>query len=322
MERPAIVCITPVRNEAWLLDRFLQSTSLWADYIVISDQKSTDGSREIMQKYPKVTVVDNNSTVLNETENRRNLISIARTTTDKQKLIIGLDADEILTPEVFQRQTWNNILNAEPGTVFQCQWANIMPDKKRYIKGYMFPIAFMDNGERYVEEKTFHSKRIPTPPNCQTVDIQNFSIMHLQWLDSVRNERKQRWYQCQELLNPSIAHDAISIYRTYHYHRILQKDRTYDIPSSWVAGYDQLGIDVFSVDNSHPFWYDDEVDKLFKQYGYNYFHKLDIWQEPFTQIDPRTLIDKIVHIWLRKSQPHYFTKARRIDDIIRKMLRY
>jgi len=28
---PTIICLTPVRNKAWILDRFLQATSLWAD---------------------------------------------------------------------------------------------------------------------------------------------------------------------------------------------------------------------------------------------------------------------------------------------------
>ena len=61
-----IICLTPVRNEAWILDKFLQCTSLWADYIILADQMSTDGSREIALKYPKVILVDNNSATFNE----------------------------------------------------------------------------------------------------------------------------------------------------------------------------------------------------------------------------------------------------------------
>jgi glycosyltransferase involved in cell wall biosynthesis len=48
--KPTIICLTPVKNEAWLLDRFLQATSLWADFIIIADQMSTDGSQEIAKK--------------------------------------------------------------------------------------------------------------------------------------------------------------------------------------------------------------------------------------------------------------------------------
>ena len=44
---PLMIVMTPVRNEAWVLPAFLESTSRWADYIIIADQMSTDGSREI-----------------------------------------------------------------------------------------------------------------------------------------------------------------------------------------------------------------------------------------------------------------------------------
>ena len=45
--RPLLVVLTPVRNEAWVLHAFLKATSLWADHIIIADQMSTDGSRDI-----------------------------------------------------------------------------------------------------------------------------------------------------------------------------------------------------------------------------------------------------------------------------------
>ena len=53
------IVMTPVRNEAWVLRAFLETTSLWADYIIIADQMSTDGSREIAKSYEKVILIDN-----------------------------------------------------------------------------------------------------------------------------------------------------------------------------------------------------------------------------------------------------------------------
>ncbi len=47
-DKPVLICLTPIRNEAWILERFLQCASLWADYIIIGDQNSDDGSREIV----------------------------------------------------------------------------------------------------------------------------------------------------------------------------------------------------------------------------------------------------------------------------------
>lgn len=64
--KPALVVVTPVRNEAWVLDAFLTCVSSWADYIVVADQHSTDGSREIAAKYEKVILVDNDAAEMNQ----------------------------------------------------------------------------------------------------------------------------------------------------------------------------------------------------------------------------------------------------------------
>ena len=65
-QTPKIVVITPVKNEAWILDRFLAVTSQFADCIIIADQNSTDESKDICKKYPKVIVIDNKSTKYDE----------------------------------------------------------------------------------------------------------------------------------------------------------------------------------------------------------------------------------------------------------------
>ena len=57
MNKPLQIVMTPVRNEAWILPAFLRATSLWADYIIIADQMSTDGSRELYQQFDKVIVI-------------------------------------------------------------------------------------------------------------------------------------------------------------------------------------------------------------------------------------------------------------------------
>src|SRR5689334_16635952 len=44
---PRVVVVTPVRNEAWILDRFLAVASRFAERIIVADQRSTDDSRAI-----------------------------------------------------------------------------------------------------------------------------------------------------------------------------------------------------------------------------------------------------------------------------------
>lgn len=49
--RPLHIVMTPTRNEAWVIRAFLESTTRWADYVIICDQFSTDGTREIVESY-------------------------------------------------------------------------------------------------------------------------------------------------------------------------------------------------------------------------------------------------------------------------------
>ena len=36
--RPKVICVTPVRNEAWIIEPFLRAAELWADHIILADQ--------------------------------------------------------------------------------------------------------------------------------------------------------------------------------------------------------------------------------------------------------------------------------------------
>ena len=106
MDKPLIICLTPVKNEAWILDKFIQCASLWADCIIIADQMSTDGSRDIALKYPKVRLIDNDSEAFNEPERQKLLVDAARQIhfNGQRRLLISLDADEFLTSN-FQETT-------------------------------------------------------------------------------------------------------------------------------------------------------------------------------------------------------------------------
>src|SRR5437667_3161139 len=95
-ERPTIICLTPVKNEAWILDRFLQCASLWADHIIVADQCSEDESREIVGRHPKVILIENPSPVYDEGARQKLLLEAARRIPGK-RLLIALDADEMLT---------------------------------------------------------------------------------------------------------------------------------------------------------------------------------------------------------------------------------
>lgn len=92
-----IVVLTPVRNEKWVLDCFLLAASQFADHIIILDQMSVDGSREIARRYEKVILIDNPSEDFNERERQEMLLREARKL-GENNVLIALDADEIPSP--------------------------------------------------------------------------------------------------------------------------------------------------------------------------------------------------------------------------------
>src|SRR5258706_14339916 len=96
-----VICLTPVKSEAWVLDMFLRCRSLWADHIIISDQQSEDESREIARRYPKVTLLENPTSEYSEVKRQQQLIAAARAIPcPGKRILIALDADEILTANV------------------------------------------------------------------------------------------------------------------------------------------------------------------------------------------------------------------------------
>ncbi len=303
-----IICLTPVKNESWILDKFIQSASLWADYIIIADQYSDDGSQEIAKKYEKVIFVENKSKEFNEPERQKLLISEARKIEGK-KLLIALDADEILSGNAWETEEWEEMLNAPEGTVFKFKWPFIYKDFKRYWSGEKatMPFAFMDDGTEHKGEK-IHSVRIPYPKNAKIKEINEFSIMHYQFTDWERMQSKHRWYQCYERINfPKKS--IISIYRMYHHMDLVDEKDMKEIPNEWFENYNDYGIGIRNVTKEKEYRWDKEVDEFIKKYGKSYFKNIDL-------IGNNTLVLK----YLRKTQKKSNTIfIRIIDKILRKI---
>jgi hypothetical protein len=338
MTKPKIICLTPVKNESWILDRFLKCTSLWADHIIICDQQSEDGSKDIALSYPKVTLLENSSEKFNEPTFRQMLIDTARKITGP-RLLICLDADEFLTSNFINSPEWNTLVNSSPGTLFRFQWVNIHPNMNSYWLGYKGGIfAFMDDGVSKYVTRSIHGPRLPEPMQSKAISLNDIKILHYSHTNSERARSKQRWYQCWEMLH-SQGFRPVSAYRKYHEEQKISQQEIYSIRREWLNYYEQEKIDMTSIIDqnfyAYPkwewslgkdygeitmndlYWWDREILNWMSKYGSNKFKRLDIWNDIDWQklahhlmphyetkmfIDPRTWIDKVVFAWLSSTQ--------------------
>ena len=327
-QRPLVVVMTPVRNEAWVLRAFLEATSLWADYIIIADQMSTDGSREIAKSFEKVILIDNKNPEFNEAERQSMLVAKAReVAAGRDTLLWGLDADEVLAANTFETEDWKHILKSKPGDVFWFKWAEICPNQKEYwlSPNTYYPWLFHDDGKEphgnYV--RNMHSMRIPYPiEEKQLYYVDDFRVLHLAYLNQHRVASKRRFYQ---FVDWEMNHrHSVTLSRSYA--QTKKDDQVLPLPESFLYRKDEYGFDLLClVDVGVAKCYmDDYIVERFPRHAMKDLRKLDIWDEVFLNTysleDPQRPIDKRIHSYLRKTALKKDEKVvQLIDKVIKKL---
>lgn len=317
-EKPIIICLTPVKNEAWILDKFLQCTSVWADHIIIADQNSTDGSKEIAQTYDKVILIENNNPEYNEPQRQTLLINEARKIPGK-RLLITLDADEFFTADFKNTENWTQMLNSKPGDVFGFHWINLLPDfKKAWISDGCFPWAFMDDNSPHSGEP-IHSPRVPLKSWTEIIPMKQIRVLHYQYIHWKRMQDKHVYYQCLERVK--FPHkSAVEIYRMYHHMNGIPKNKLVNISDSWFLIYEDFGIKMREIELNSSNWFIAEAQKMIEAYGRKTFKKDAIWENTQLSPDPRNFLDKTIHFWLRKTMMHANSKiVKKIDNLLKKV---
>lgn len=328
MERikPKLICLTPTRNDAWVLDIFLQETSRWADYIFLVDQNSTDNTIEIAKKYPKTRVFKYDSIDFDEGAQKAVIVNEARKIEDP-KILFGLDSDEILSANFEKTNDWKKIIESKPGDVFAFQWANILPNKSSYFPTDLFcPWVVNDNGCEYKNYvKKMHGTRIPYPTSADKGwnMVTEFKVLHLSHMNKLKTKSKNRYYQCVFINNESNEH-FISLFRDHNRLHPVE----ISTPGEWVKNEDHV-INFDMVDTlSRYFWYDDEIIRFFRTYGLEKYRYLCIWDNLFLESisdkiqvrDPRSFTIKMIHHYLKFTQVYYNLIIIRVIDKILKIL--
>jgi glycosyltransferase involved in cell wall biosynthesis len=313
--KPKLICLTPIKNESWILEKFLKCASLWADHIIVADQCSEDNSKEIAAKFPKVLIL-NNPNDFNEGERQTLLIKEARKI-EGPKLLIALDADEVLTSNFLSDSLIAKLLTLEPGTIIKSKFVNLTPDFKHYWEStFNLPWGFMDDNSIHTESR-IHNFRFPVTDSSRFLILDEIKIMHFQFTDWERMESKHRWYQCWEKINIP-KKSAIDIYREYHHMYSIRQDEMHNIPDLWFAEYKKRGINIDSVNKTDEYYWNKIVLDYLVTYGPEFFRKVAIWDINWVEKannykyknsekfrDPRSKFQKFVHGWLKKTQADY-----------------
>ena len=283
MNKPKIIVLSAIKNEEWIIRRFLQVMSQIADHILIADQKSEDTTRAICAEFPKVVVVENESESFNEPERQKLLIETARKLYPGPRLLLSFDADDIPSANILDDPEWAAVLHARPGVPILlqnvCMYGSPNNYRSQGTDSYgvsYLPYAMIDNGAPH-SGLPIHSPRLPFRRDVPPIRLNKVVSMHFQFVDSNRAMAKQRWYMCYERLrfpNKS-SFEILNDYRWVIWDVHTWPDR--ETPREWLSGYEKIGIDLADVQRQNYFWWTWEVLRFFFQYGEQTFAELPIW---------------------------------------------
>ena len=311
--RPRRICLTPARNERWIIPQFLAAAKTWADRIVVADQQSTDGTLETLQATAGVEVAVNDCPVYDESHRQRLLLERARRVPGR-RILIGLDADEAFSANAGQSAEWAKIEAAPPGTVLRFRWVNILPGfQQAWIAPGRTAFGFVDDGAEHRGSR-IHSPRVPCPTDAPTLDLEDIVVLHFQYVAWERMASKHRWYQAWEFTQHG-QKSPLEIFRQYHHmHGGWEPDEIHPVRPEWLAGYDRAGIDFRSLTCEPVTWWDREVVQMLGAHGPAHFRRVAIWNQDWNAVarrlgmaqvdfsDPRSPLEKTAHRLLASTQ--------------------
>lgn len=265
----------PVKNEVDILPSTLDTISTYCDVIIIADQMSTDGSRDLYKKYPKVVMIDNTREG-HSNEVRWDLLKKAREF-GHNNFILCLDADEYISSKIFQKFYENQVFKV--GQSFMFPWIqlwknqNLYNDQGVWYKNYQ-RAAWVDDGvTNYSKDVVIndHVARVPPGFLKNIIKVKNVPIVHLQWLFWNKTQLKQAWYRCSELIKNPLSFKEINFSYFHSLNQNIKKLKK--TPENWINEYAFDKINFNKINN----WHKESIFNFFDKYGISFFEPLQIW---------------------------------------------
>jgi glycosyltransferase involved in cell wall biosynthesis len=278
-----VIVLTPIKNESWILERFLSVTEQFADAIIVADQFSTDDSREIVKRYSKAILIDNTNPEYDELYRQQLLIDKARELYPGKKCLLALDADEIMTAASMQSSFWDALDTYQEGTVLTFEKPDIISPVTKCIRyDSFFTLGYIDDGAPHTGRK-IHSVRVPRKPDSPVVTIEDVKFMHYALTRTIEYRSRQRLYSVLEnIKNVASFHHRLLSY-SYRLNDYVSKHTSSQTPQEWYTGWEQLGIDMQTIQSSEVNTYTEQVLEHLKEYGATRFYLDDIWDKDWKQ---------------------------------------
>jgi len=273
-----IIALLPVLNEAWILPHALGCLSAFCDVVIVNDQHSDDGSREICRTFPKVVLLESPESQIS-TRARWTLLDAARDY-DGHNLLWYTDADELVSPSSVRRVVESRRDALVPGTVVECSYIHLWTSPRRYRHdGWKYAphakaIALVDDRRMDYDRsrlQSIHEPRVPLDGATGVLLAEDMKVLHLQWLLMQRTQFRQAWYRCREWLDG--GRTAAEINERYAPTLPDPRVQTTEVPAAWLEG---LTFPDFSVDREVS-WSERDIFAWFAEHTPEFFEPLEIW---------------------------------------------
>jgi glycosyl transferase family 2 len=281
------IALVPVRNDAWILEHSLACWSAFCDAIIVSDQDSTDGSRDIYRRFPKVVVLENrrDSAVAGLPQQARWRLLDAARQYDGHNLLWCTDADELTLPTFAQAFLARHCAELTPRRVIECRFYNLWKSETRYRDDlspygpHWKPMGFVD--DRLVDYprdpslRPLHEPRMPIEPDATALRAEDLPVLHLQWAVWNRNQLKQAWYRCIDLMAGRST--AVEVNEFYAVTLPEWYVHTVPLPERWAR---DVTMPPAAEADRGPSWHEADMVRWFDERGIEFFEPLEIWHVP------------------------------------------
>jgi glycosyltransferase involved in cell wall biosynthesis len=270
-----IITLVPVKNEGWILDFSLKNYSIFSDEIILLDDGSTDNTKEIALQYENVFCVPykTEEASVNMSARRNELLRLAREHNGTH--LIFLDADEIISTDLAFRLK-EILLNEKPGKTVMLPWILVHKGEQGFLydksqeENYK-DFIFIDDQVSFFENKHLSEDRTPGKKDEVTIlSFESGCVYHFQNISEKRNQYKQAWYRCNELIEGSRSPQRINL--MYDFTKNLSPKNPSFIKDTFVSQEKKR------IAAEAPYQHFlDRITSLFQKKGILFFEPLDIW---------------------------------------------